>query len=196
MTSAADSGNRAYHADEPDVGTPQAAEQDAPDLRQFLTCSIGAEMIAMPVEQLREIIEFRGLTEIPMTPAFLRGVLNLRGSVVPVIDLAQRLDRAPTPVARRACIVIAELETDAGSMAVGVLVAGVRGMAGAALSPPVPLPPVPLPPGTMPIRADFIEGMITVNACAMAALDLQRTLAPDDLAALIGRAAGERARHA
>ena len=170
-------------ADAVDSAAPlaPAAAPEEPELPQFLTCHIGAEMIAMRIEQLRGIVEFRGLTEVPMTPDFFRGVFNLRGSVIPVIDLAQRLGRGPTPVMRRACIVIVELAADAGMILVGVLVAGARTVIAAALSP-VDV----LPDGGVSIQADFIEGMITVDERAVMALNMQRTLAPDDLALLIG----------
>lgn len=165
----------------PSVPAPATEESE---LGQFLTCHIGAEMIAMRIEQLRGIVEFRSLTEVPMTPDFFRGVLNLRGSVVPVIDLAQRLGRGPTPVVRRACIVVVELAADAGMMLVGVLVAGAHTVIAAALSPiDVSLD------GGVSIQADFIDGMITVGERAVMVLSMQRTLSPDDLALLIG--AGE-----
>jgi purine-binding chemotaxis protein CheW len=85
-------------------------QQEELPTRQFLTFLLGQEMFAMPIEEIREIIEFSHLTEVPLVPNFLRGVINLRGAVVPVIDLSVRFGRAATPVAKRTCIVILELE--------------------------------------------------------------------------------------
>jgi len=80
--------------------------------QQYLTFTLGGEMFAVAILNVKEIIEFGSLTEIPMTPPFIRGVINLRGAVVPVIDLACRFGGQPSAVARRTCIVIVELEED------------------------------------------------------------------------------------
>ena len=77
--------------------------------KQFLTFRIGHEHYGLELSQTREIIEYGGITEIPLMPNFLRGVINLRGEVVPVIDLAVRLGRKPISVQRRTCIIVVEL---------------------------------------------------------------------------------------
>ena len=89
--------------------TPQRAMPglvDAKGGRQFLVFSLAEEVFAIDILRIREIIEFGGLTEIPLMPSFLRGVINLRGAVVPVIDLAVRFGRERTAIAKRTCIVI------------------------------------------------------------------------------------------
>src|SRR5574344_1630242 len=77
---------------------------------QYLTFSLGGEMFAVGILNVKEIIEYGHLTEIPMMPAFIRGVINLRGSVVPVIDLSARVGGRSAEAGRRTCIVIVEVQ--------------------------------------------------------------------------------------
>lgn len=69
--------------------------------RQFLTFTIGKESFGMDLNQTREIIEYAGITQVPLMPQFLSGVINLRGEVVPVIDLSVRLGREPIEIHKR-----------------------------------------------------------------------------------------------
>ena len=80
----------------------------AEEQQQFLTFHLAEEMFAIGILSIREIIEYGQLTEVPLVPAFIRGVINLRGAVVPVIDLSVRFGRAACPVTKRSCIVIIE----------------------------------------------------------------------------------------
>src|SRR5512140_1336421 len=73
----------------------------AGEANQYLTFTLGGEMFAVGILNVKEIIEYGSLTEIPMMPAFIRGVINLRGSVVPVIDLSARFGGKTAEVARR-----------------------------------------------------------------------------------------------
>ncbi|WP_410499385.1 chemotaxis protein CheW [Chitinibacter sp. S2-10] len=149
--------------------------------RQFLTLTLGGETFAIPIENIREIIEFSGLTEIPMMPEFLRGVINLRGAVVPVLDLAARFGRAHTEVSRRTCIVILEVSNDNAALALGVMVDAVNEV--------LTIEPnqiEPAPNFGAKIRADFIEGMISLGERFVIALDIQKIVAVDELASLIG----------
>src|SRR6478736_5727932 len=79
---------------------------------QYLMFSLGAETFGIPIEQVREIIEYPGLTTVPLTPPFMRGVINLRGAVVPVIDLSVGFGRETTEIQRRSCVVVIESPTD------------------------------------------------------------------------------------
>jgi purine-binding chemotaxis protein CheW len=75
---------------------------------RYLTFRLGSQVYAVPILDVLEILEYRPLTGVPMMPPFVRGVLNLRGRVVPVIDLATRFGREPTPIDRRTGIVIVD----------------------------------------------------------------------------------------
>lgn len=78
--------------------------------RGLLRMAAAGEVLAVPIEDVREILQFSRLTALPRTPDFVRGVMNLRGSVVPVIDLAARLGRARTDIGRRSCVVVVHSE--------------------------------------------------------------------------------------
>ncbi len=149
--------------------------------RQYLTFKVGTEVFAIPIENIREIIEFSGLTEIPMMPDFLRGVINLRGAVVPVVDLSARFGRAATVVSRRTCIVILEVMQDEHMLALGVMVDAVNEVLTVE-----PHQMEPRPSFGAKVRAEFIEGMISLGERFVIALDIQQVLAVAEMASLIG----------
>jgi len=74
----------------------------------LLRMAVGPEVLAVPIESVREILQVTRMTPLPRTPEFVRGVMNLRGSVVPVIDLSARLGFEATTIGRRSCIVVVE----------------------------------------------------------------------------------------
>ncbi len=84
-------------------------EPELRDTRQFLAFCIGCEEYAIEILRTREIIEYRSTTRVPGTPLHVRGVINLRGAVVPVVDLRLKFAREETAALRRRCIVIVEL---------------------------------------------------------------------------------------
>jgi purine-binding chemotaxis protein CheW len=75
--------------------------------------AVGDEIVAVGIEDVREILQIMRMTPLPRTPDFVRGVMNLRGAVVPVVDLSARLGRAPTVIGRRSCIVVVDCHADA-----------------------------------------------------------------------------------
>ncbi|OWY29452.1 chemotaxis protein CheW [Herbaspirillum robiniae] len=156
-------------------------QEEAVESRQFLTFLVGTESFAMPIGSIREIIEFGGLTEVPLMPSFLRGVINLRGSVVPVIDLSVRFGRAPTVIAKRTCIIIMELQQDDQQLLLGVMVDAVSAVLSLETDRIEPRPSF-----GAGIRADFIEGMININERFVVVLDVPRVLSVDELASLLG----------
>ena len=79
---------------------------DTPDTSQYLTFMLGSDVFAMDIRTVREIIQYGTMTTVPLMPTFVRGVINLRGAVVPVIDLQARFGHPPASVGRRTCIVV------------------------------------------------------------------------------------------
>jgi len=119
-------------------------------------------------------------------PAFIRGVINLRGSVVPVIDLSARFGSLPTTISRRTCIIIIEVTIDDVRHDIGVVVD--------AVSEVLEVSPADIesaPSFGAKIRADFIQGMAKINEKFVIILDIQRVLSVDEIAALTSL--GERA---
>jgi len=158
------------------TGAPAAAPAAA---RQFLTFLLGGEMYAVGILPIKEIIEYGQLTAVPMMPAFIRGVINLRGAVVPVIDLSARFGGPPTPVGRRTCTVIIETETDGERQDVGILVDAVSEVLDIAESDIEPAPSF----GTR-LRPDFVAGMGRIGGRFVILLDLGRVLSVDEMAAV------------
>src|SRR3974390_3182527 len=76
------------------------------DQQQYLTFVLGSEVFAIGILAIKEIIEYGDVTGVPMMPRFVRGVINLRGAVVPVVDLSARFGKSETHLSKRACIVI------------------------------------------------------------------------------------------
>jgi purine-binding chemotaxis protein CheW len=146
---------------------------------QYLTFSLGGEIFALGILNVKEIIEYGHLTEIPMMPAFIRGVINLRGAVVPVIDLSARFGGKSTTVARRTCIVIVEVGHDGEKHDLGVIVDAVNEV--------LEIPRSEIEPphafGAR-IRADFIQGMGKVEGQFVIILNVERVLSTDEIATL------------
>src|SRR4051812_10351373 len=82
------------------------------DIQQYLTFLIGGEEYAVSLLKVKEIIEYDIVTEVPKTPAWVRGVINLRGNVVPVIDLAVKFRLSPSVAGKLTCIVITEVQCE------------------------------------------------------------------------------------
>ena len=146
---------------------------------QYLTFSLGGEMFGVGILNVKEIIEYGNLTEIPMMPTFIRGVINLRGRVVPVIDLAARFGGKMTTAQRRTCIIIVELVADDDRRELGIIVDAVSEVL------EIPETDIEPPPAFgAKIRADFMAGMGKVNNKFVIILRIDRALSSDDLAAV------------
>ncbi|WP_372627517.1 chemotaxis protein CheW, partial [Arsukibacterium sp.] len=132
----------------------KAADEEA----QYLTFQLAGEMFAIGILHIKEILEYGNLTTVPMMPSFIRGVINLRGAVVPVVDLAARFGRNASDVTRRSCIVIVEVEVDGGVQDIGLMVDAVSAVL------EIPGSEIEPAPGFgARIRADFISGMAKVE---------------------------------
>jgi len=145
---------------------------------QYLTFSLGGEMFAVGILNVKEIIEYGHLTEIPMMPACIRGVINLRGAVVPVMDLSNRFGKPSTPVIKSTCIVIIEVETpnEGESQNMGVVVDSVQAVLEIPTSEIEPAPTF----GTK-IRSEFIEGIAKVNGKFVILLNVNKVLSHEEL---------------
>ena len=147
--------------------------------QQYLTFLLGGEMFAIEILNIREIIEYGALTTVPMMPPFIRGVINLRGAVVPVIDLSVRFGRPPVEVTRRTCIVIIEIENAGERQDIGIVVDSVSEVL------EIPANMVEPPPtfGAR-IRTDFIQGMGKVNDRFVIILNVLNVLSVEEMAQL------------
>ena len=149
---------------------------------QYLIFSLGGELFGVATLRVREIIEYGNITSVPMMPEYMRGVINLRGAVVPVIDLNARFGRGRTEVSRRTCVVILEVESDEETYVLGIIVDAVSAVRRIDSDSVEPAPSF----GTR-IRADFIDGMAKVNASFVILLNLGKVLSVDELSMISGR---------
>jgi purine-binding chemotaxis protein CheW len=147
---------------------------------QYLTFTLGGETFAIGILNVKEIIGYTGVTEVPMMSECIRGVINLRGAVVTVMDLAARFGRPPSVVGKRTCIVIVEIEHGGEQHVVGVVVDAVNAVLDIGhedIEPP--------PSFGAKIRNDFIEGMGKVNNRFVILLDIGKVFAVDEIAGLL-----------
>jgi purine-binding chemotaxis protein CheW len=146
---------------------------------QHLTFMLAQEQFAIGILNIKEIIEYHGVTEVPMMPGCVRGVINLRGAVVPVMDLLARFGRPASEVTKRTCVVIVEVESGGESQVIGLVVDAVNEVLDIAVSDIEPAPSF----GAR-IRADFIQGVGKVRGKFVLLLDVDRALSFDEIAAL------------
>jgi len=148
--------------------------------QQFLTFRIGNEHYGLELSKTREIIEYGGITEVPLMPSFLRGVINLRGEVVPVIDLAVRLGRKAIEVQRRTCIIVVELENNDQNHVLGLLADAVSEVIELAEDSIEDAPSF-----GANIRAEFIQGIAKQDDSFVVLLDANNALSVRELAHLV-----------
>ena len=162
------------------------ARKDAPAVAaepcQYLTFTLGGEMYAVETLSVKEIIEYGQVTTVPMMPPSIRGVINLRGAVVPVIDLAVRFGGGATGVGKRSCIVIVEATHAGTTQILGLMVDGVNAVMDIGADRIEPPPAF----GTA-VSSDFIAGMARVDGRFVVILDMARVLSIDDMAMIPAR---------
>ena len=149
--------------------------------QQYLTFMVADEMFGLPIAAIKEIVEYRVPTDVPMMPSFIRGVINLRGRVVPVIDLCARFGRGKGQTSRRTCFVILELNHQDWNHDIGVLVDAVSAVleiADSDIEPP--------PNFGIKLRSDFISGMGKVGEKFVVILDIDKVLSVEELSSLGG----------
>jgi purine-binding chemotaxis protein CheW len=167
----------------------QVAAQAAGEEKQYLTFMLGGEMFSIGILSIKEIIWYANLTEVPMMPACIRGVINLRGAVVPVMDLSNRFGKPSTPVVKSTCIVIVEVPTavEGEHQNMGVVVDSVQAVL------EIPTAEIePAPSFGAKIRPDFIEGIAKVNGKFVILLNVNRVLSTEEIGQM-GQVAQEHA---
>ncbi|MDB4951779.1 MAG: CheW protein [Gemmatimonadetes bacterium] len=155
---------------------------------QYLTFELAGEEYALDILHVREILRFEEVTRVPTAPPSVRGVLNLRGSVVPVVDLAVRFGLPETVETRRTCIVIVEVAPGGEPLVMGVMadaVSQVMDLLPGDIEPPPSF-------GTR-VRIEFLRGLARVGSRFALLLDLDRLLGMDEAAAAEAPFAADRA---
>ena len=147
-------------------------------MNQYLTFYVAGEEYAVTILKVTEIIECVSLTHVPGTPSWIRGVLNLRGAVVPVVDLAVKFGLPETVLTRRTCVVMVEIEHDAERLVLGVMADSVHQVV--ELGPDQIQPPPSFGPR---VRVDCIEGMGQNGSAFVVLLDIDRVLSSTEILA-------------
>jgi len=158
--------------------TPNAPS--TPAAGQYLMFTLRDACYAVAIESIREVVELHSLTRIPLAPAVVPGVLNLRGSVVPVVDLSVRIGGPPTVIGRRTCVIIVEMRVDEGLQPLGVLVD--------AVSEALEVEARQLehrPAFGAGLPTEFVAGMLNLSGRFVVVLDLAELLALSALEQLV-----------
>ncbi|WP_233578398.1 MULTISPECIES: chemotaxis protein CheW [Aquitalea] len=146
---------------------------------QYLSFQLGADVFACNILQVKEILEYHRLTGVPQMPAFVHGVMNLRGTVVPVIDLAQRCGRPASAILRRSCIVILEAGHEGQRQFIGMLVDAVHEVISLSAADILPAPAF----GNH-LRPDFIAGVTHRQHGFIMLLHMDKVLSIEEMAGL------------
>jgi purine-binding chemotaxis protein CheW len=136
---------------------------------QYLTFMLGEEVFALDVAKVREILDFTTVTKVPQTPAYMRGVINLRGSVVPVLDLRLKFGMSATEKTVNTCVIVVEMVVDGEVMVLGVLADSVQEV--------IDLEPAQIEPAPrigITINTEFILGMGKHNELFIMILDIDK----------------------
>jgi purine-binding chemotaxis protein CheW len=148
----------------------------------YLTFTLGEEVFAVDVQKVREVLDFTSITKVPRTPDFMRGVINLRGSVVPVIDMRLKFGMEVTEETVDTCVIVMEVRLDDETTVIGALADSVKEVFD--LDPEQIEPPPRI--GTS-LNTEFIHGMGKHNEQFIIILDIDRVFSADELT-LVGAA--------
>ncbi len=146
---------------------------------QSLTFKLEEEVFALDVAKVREILEMTTITKVPKTPDYMRGVINLRGSVVPVIDMRFLFGLNQTEQTVNTCIIVVEVNLDGETLVLGALADSVQEVVELDADRIEPAPTI----GTK-LNTDFIRGMCEVDGHFVMILDIDSVFSSGDLSAL------------
>jgi len=146
---------------------------------QYLTFRLDEEIFALDITKVREVLDYTTVTRVPQTPDFMRGVINLRGSVVPVVDLRLKFGMSATESSVNTCIIITEVQVDNETVVLGALADAVQEVLDLEAGSIAPPPRI----GTK-LRTEFIKGMGKQNDRFIIILDVDKVFSIDELTAV------------
>jgi purine-binding chemotaxis protein CheW len=151
-------------------------EASETETNQFLTFKLDEEIFALDIAKVREVLDFTTVTKVPQTPEFMRGVINLRGNVVPVLDLRLKFGMPITEKTVNTCIVITEIQMEGETLILGAMADSVQEVLD--LEPEQIEPP---PKIGAKLNIDFIRGMGKRGDDFIIILDIDRVFSDDEL---------------
>jgi len=143
---------------------------------QYLTFRLGEEIFALDIAKVREVLDFTNITKVPRTPDFMRGVINLRGNVVPVVDMRLKFGMTRTEQTVNTCIIIVEISVDGDTTVLGALSDSVQEVLDLEPGQIEPAPRI----GTR-LRTEFIRGMGKQDDHFVIILDIDKVFSMDEL---------------
>ena len=146
------------------------------EMTQYLTFRLGDEVFALDITKVREVLDFTTVTKVPRTPEFMRGVINLRGSVVPVVDLRLKFGMSRTENTVNTCIIITEVSADGDTTVLGCLADSVQEVLDLEPGSIAPAPRI----GTK-LRTEFIKGMGRRDDRFIILLDVDKVFSAEEL---------------
>ena len=152
------------------------SEETLNDINQYLTFMLGEEVFALNISTVREVLELTNITRIPRTPKFMRGVINLRGHAVPVVDLRQKFGMSPVKETVDTCIIIVECGYEGEDSVMGAMVDSVNEVFEMQPDSIESAPKM----GTV-IKAEYIQGMGKQEGHFIIILDIGRIFSPEEL---------------
>ena len=156
-----------------------AAIKEVAEQQQYLTFLLADEEYAISILRVKEIIGYDTVTSVPKTPSWIRGVINLRGNVVPVVDLAVRFGLAERPVTKTTCIIIVEWQMETQNTMMGVIADAVSQVMDIAAGEIQAAPSF----GTR-VKVDYLQGMAEIGKKFALLLDIDKVLAGEDTTSL------------
>jgi purine-binding chemotaxis protein CheW len=163
-------------------------EKTAKDINQFLTFTLGREIFALDIGTVREVLELTTITRIPRTPPFMRGVINLRGHAVPVVDMRLKLGMSKGEDTVDTCIIIVEIDFEGEQTVMGALVDSVR-----EVFEMTPEAIEAAPKMGAAVNAEYIRGMGRQDNNFIIILDIGKIFSAEELALVRGAGAPEKA---
>ncbi len=161
------------------VGENKGTQETATLAGKYLTFALGQEQFGIGILKIKEIIGMMPINELPQTPPFIKGVINLRGTVIPVTDLRLKFGLESMEYSDRTCIIVVEMEKDSGSLIMGLVVDAVSEVA------TIKNEEIETTPNLgIQAHLNFIQGMAKLANGVKILLDIDRVLAEDHLSAL------------
>ena len=146
------------------------------EMTQYLTFKLEEEVFALDISKVREVLDFTAITKVPKTPEFMRGVINLRGSVVPVVDLRLKFGMSRTEKTVNTCIIITEVTVDNETTILGALADSVQEVMDLGPDHIESAPKI----GTR-LNTEFIRGMGKRDNTFVIILDIDKVFSTDEL---------------
>ncbi|WP_027358246.1 chemotaxis protein CheW [Desulforegula conservatrix] len=153
------------------------AEKIQIETKQYLTFHLDEEKFSLDITQVKEVLDFTTITKVPRTPDFMRGVINLRGGVVPVIDLRLKMGMPETVKTVHTRIIIVEVMIDGDPTILGVIADSVEEVCD--IDSDMILPPPRI--GTR-LKTDFIKGMGKLGEDFVIILDIDKVFSSEEIA--------------